>query len=51
MSLLELRHLTKRFGPNVVVDDVSFSVDAGEFFTLVGPSGCGKSTLLRQIGG
>lgn len=51
MSLLELRHLTKRFGSCVAVDDVSLSVDAGEFFTLVGPSGCGKTTLLRQIGG
>jgi len=33
------------------VDDVSFSVDAGEFFTLLGPSGCGKTTTLRSIAG
>ena len=51
MALLELRNVTRRFGDFIAVDDVSFAVDAGEFFTLLGPSGCGKTTLLRMIAG
>ena len=44
-------HVTKRFGALTAVDDVSFSVAKGEFFSLLGPSGCGKTTLLRMLGG
>ena len=44
-------HVTKRFGALTAVDDVSFSVGKGEFFSLLGPSGCGKTTLLRMLGG
>ncbi|MEP6656124.1 MAG: ABC transporter ATP-binding protein [Betaproteobacteria bacterium] len=51
MALLEVRNATRRFGDFVAVDDVSFNVEAGEFFTLLGPSGCGKTTLLRMIAG
>lgn len=51
MALLELRHVTRRFGDLVAVDDVSLSIEAGEFFTLLGPSGCGKTTILRMIAG
>ncbi len=51
MALLEVRNVSRRFGDFTAVDDVSFSVDAGEFFTLLGPSGCGKTTLLRMIAG
>ena len=51
MALLEVRNVTRRFGDFVAVKDVSFSVKAGEFFTLLGPSGCGKTTLLRMIAG
>jgi spermidine/putrescine transport system ATP-binding protein len=51
MPLLEIRNVTRRFGPLTAVDDVSLSVEAGEFFTLLGPSGCGKTTLLRMIAG
>lgn len=51
MPLLELRHLTRRFGGVAAVDDVSLTIEAGEFFTLLGPSGCGKTTILRMIAG
>jgi spermidine/putrescine transport system ATP-binding protein len=51
MPLLEVRNVTRRFGALAAVDDVSLSVEAGEFFTLLGPSGCGKTTLLRMIAG
>ena len=45
MAQLELRNVTRRFGDFVAVDDVSFEIKSGEFFTLLGPSGCGKTTL------
>jgi len=43
--------LTKKFGLFTAVDEVSFSVPRGEFFSILGPSGCGKTTLLRMISG
>lgn len=48
---VEVRSLVKSFGEILAVDDVSFTVDEGEFFTLLGPSGCGKTTVLRCIAG
>jgi spermidine/putrescine transport system ATP-binding protein len=42
---------TKRFGDVVAVDDVSFTIPGGEFFSMLGPSGCGKTTTLRMIAG
>ena len=51
MALLELHHVTRRFGALEAVKDVSLNIEAGEFFTLLGPSGCGKTTILRMIAG
>lgn len=45
------QEITKRFGPTAAVDNASFAIEDGEFFTLLGPSGCGKTTLLRIIAG
>jgi ABC-type Fe3+/spermidine/putrescine transport system ATPase subunit len=50
-AIVELAGVTKRFGRTLAVDNVSFSVERGEFCTLLGPSGCGKTTLLRMIAG
>ena len=50
-EFLVFDHVTKRFGALTAVDDVSFSIQKGEFFSLLGPSGCGKTTLLRMVGG
>jgi len=51
MGQLQVNNLNKTLGNRLIIDNVSFSVDDGEFFVLLGPSGCGKSTLLRLICG
>jgi spermidine/putrescine transport system ATP-binding protein len=48
---VELHSLTKSYGSALAVDNVSLTVQAGEFLSLLGPSGCGKTTTLRLIGG
>ena len=50
-SMVELDHLSKYFGAELAVNDVSLAVAEGEFVTLLGPSGCGKTTTLRCIAG
>ena len=51
MSYVNVTQLTKRFGENTVFEDIDFTIEQGEFVTLLGPSGCGKSTLLRSLAG
>lgn len=48
---LQCDNLTKRFGVLTAVDNVSFTVPEGSFFSILGPSGCGKTTLMRMIAG
>jgi spermidine/putrescine transport system ATP-binding protein len=48
---LEVRALSKRFAAHAAVNEVSFAVARGSFFSILGPSGCGKTTLLRMIAG
>lgn len=47
--MLSFQHLTKEFGIQTVLDDIDFSVQAGEFVALMGPSGAGKSTLISLL--
>ncbi|MDW6004172.1 ABC transporter ATP-binding protein [Vibrio mangrovi] len=51
MSYVHVNQLTKAFGEQTVFADIHFTIEKGEFITLLGPSGCGKSTLLRSIAG
>jgi ABC-2 type transport system ATP-binding protein len=51
MAALTARHLTRRFGDRVAVDDVSIDLRAGEIFALLGPNGAGKTTTLRMLAG
>jgi ABC-2 type transport system ATP-binding protein len=49
--MIEVNHLTKYFGPNKAVDDISFKVGKGEILGFLGPNGAGKSTTMRMITG
>src|SRR6187455_2465253 len=49
--MIEVQHLTKRYGPFTAVDDVSFRVEKGEILGFLGPNGAGKTTTMRVITG
>ena len=51
MTYLVLERLSKRFGEQTAVDQLSLTIDRGEFVSLLGPSGCGKTTTLQMIAG
>ena len=48
---ISIENVTKRYGNNTVIPNLSLNIKNGEFFTLLGPSGCGKTTILRMIAG
>jgi len=50
-AMIEVRHLTRRFGPMTAVDDISFTVRRGEVLGFLGPNGAGKSTTMKVITG
>ena len=50
-KIIELKHISKAFDGETVLDDISLDIHDNEFITLLGPSGCGKTTTLRMIGG
>ncbi|MDD6202982.1 MAG: ABC transporter ATP-binding protein [Lachnospiraceae bacterium] len=50
-KLIDLQHISKSYGNNIVLDDMNLYIRENEFLTLLGPSGCGKTTTLRIIGG
>lgn len=50
-ELIQLDHITKKYGNQIILDDLDLSIHENEFLTLLGPSGCGKTTTLRLIGG
>lgn len=50
-ALVEIKNLTRRFGPIVAVDGVSFNVDRGEVLGFLGPNGAGKSTTMKMVTG
>jgi ABC-type sugar transport system ATPase subunit len=51
MAELNIENLSKSYGANKIIEDISFTVRDGEFCIVLGPSGCGKSTILRLISG
>jgi ABC-type Fe3+/spermidine/putrescine transport system ATPase subunit len=51
MSKLEVKNLTKSYAQSKILNDISFTVNDGEFLSFLGPSGCGKTTILKIITG
>ena len=49
--MIEVQHLTKRYGPVTAVDDISFTVERGEILGFLGPNGAGKTTTMRVLTG
>ena len=50
-SIIELKNITLSYDGDKILDNLSLSIENGQFVTFLGPSGCGKTTTLRIIGG
>ena len=50
-NIIELKEITKSYGKNTILDNLSLNIKKNEFLTLLGPSGCGKTTTLKIIAG
>ena len=50
-KIIEIKNLSKTFGDNTVLDNLTLDIEKDEFLTLLGPSGCGKTTLLKILAG
>lgn len=50
-QFIQFNHVTKSYGDNTILNDISFEIEKGKFYTLLGPSGCGKTTILKLIAG
>ena len=51
-TIIRFNQVTKQFDQNpAILNNVSFEIERGKFYTLLGPSGCGKTTILRLIAG
>ena len=48
-AILQINHLSKAFGSNVVLKDIDFTVEKGDVISIIGASGSGKSTLLLSL--
>ena len=51
MAMIEVQHLTKRYGATLAVSDLNFTVERGEIVGFLGPNGAGKSTTMRILCG
>ena len=50
-NIIEIQGVSKVYGDNTVLDNISLNIRKNEFLTLLGPSGCGKTTTLKIIAG
>ena len=50
-ALVTVNNLTKKYGEDLILEDISFEMQKGQVLVLMGPSGCGKSTMLRCLNG
>ena len=49
--MIEVKHLTKKYGTHLAVDDLSFTIEKGRIYGFLGPNGAGKSTLMNVLSG
>ena len=50
-AAIQFKHVQKRFGDDLVIPDLSFTINQGEFVTILGTSGSGKTTTLKMVNG